>query len=100
MSDKVLWEDTPDKRVWFIRNGNNLIIETEWKVDAVLDANKSAQADFSRSGSMGDLVQVATIPTGMYWDWHAQGILDDDAAFARRLNDSDFQHLRTNTIRV
>ncbi len=100
MSERILWEDTPDKRVWFIRSGENLIIETEWKIDAVLDANKSKQADFSSTSGMGDMVQVASIPTGMYWDWHAKGILDDDAAFARRLNDSDYQHLRTNNIKV
>jgi hypothetical protein len=100
VSEKILWEDTPDKRVWFIRTGEHLIIETEWKVDAVLDANKSAQASFSKSSGLGEMVQVATIPTGMYWDWQKQGILDDDAAFKRRLNDSDFQHLRTNTLKV
>lgn len=100
MNEKILWEDTPDKRVWFIREGDNLIIETEWKVDAVLDANKGKQADFSNTGALGDFVQVASIPTGMYWDWHKQGILDDDAALKRRLNDSDFQHLRTNNLKV
>ncbi len=100
MNEKILWEDTPDKRVWFIREGDNLIIETEWKVDAVLDANKSKQADFSSTGALGDIVQVASIPTGMYWDWHKKGILDDDAALKRRLNDSDFQHLRTNNLKV
>ena len=30
MSERILWEDTPDKRVWFIRNGEHLIIDTEW----------------------------------------------------------------------
>lgn len=100
MNEKILWEDTPDKRVWFIRQGENLIIETEWKIDAVLDANKSRQADFSKASALGDIVQVASIPQGMYWDWHKQGILDDDAALRRRLNDSDFLHLRTNSLRV
>ena len=100
MNEKILWEDTPDKRVWFIRQGDHLIIETEWKIDAVLDANKSKQADFSKASALGDIVQVASIPTGMYWDWHKQGIIDDDAALKRRLNDSDFQHLRTNNLKV
>lgn len=100
MSERLLWEETPDKRVWFIRNGENLIIETEWKVDALLDANKSAQVDFSKTSALGDMVKVASIPTGMYWDWHKQGILDDDAAFKRRLNDGDFQHIRTNNLKV
>ncbi|MGY6283614.1 hypothetical protein ACXIT0_12010 [Methylorubrum extorquens] len=100
MSERILWEDSPERRIWFIRSGEHLIIETEWKVDAVLDANKSKQADFSKASSLGDMVQVASIPTGMYWDWQKQGILDDDAAFKRRLNDSDFQHLRTNSLKV
>lgn len=100
MSDRVLWEDTGDKRVWFIRDGDNMIIETEWNVDAVLDANKSAQADFSKTTKQSELVQVATIPTGMYWDWYRQGIVNDDEAFKRRLNDSDFRHVRTNSLRV
>ena len=100
VNEKFLWEDTPDKRVWFIRDGDKIIIETERKIDVVLDANKRAQADFSRTSGLGDMAKVATIPTGLYWDWHKQGILDDDAAFKRRINSSDFQHLRTNTLKV
>ena len=100
MNEKNLLEDTPHKRVWLIRDGDYMIFETEWKIDAVLDLNKSKQADFSKAGGLGDIVQVASIPQGMYWDWHKQGILDDDAALRRRLNDSDFQHLRTNSLKV
>jgi hypothetical protein len=100
VSEKILWEDAPDKRVWFIRDGEHMIIETEWKIDALLDANKAKQVDFSRTSKLGEMVQVASIPTGMYWDWQKQGILDDDAAFRRRINSSDFQHLRTNNLKV
>ncbi|WP_342162550.1 hypothetical protein [Methylobacterium sp. SD21] len=73
---------------------------TEYKVDALLDANKRKQVDFSNTSALGDMVQVASIPNAMYWDWHKQGILDDEAAFARKLNDSSLQHIRTNNLRV
>jgi hypothetical protein len=100
VSEKILWEQTPEKRVWFIRNGEHLVIETEWTVDSLLDDNKAKQADYSSTGKLGEMVQVASIPTGMYWDWQRQGILDDDAAFRRRINSSDYQHLRTNNLKV
>jgi hypothetical protein len=84
-----------------IHDGDHLIIETEWlNVDLVLDANKSAQADFSRTSGLGEVVHVAEIPKGLYWDWHDKGILDDDVALSRHLNDSDYRHLRTNSLRV
>lgn len=101
MTDKVLWEDTAEKQTWFIRDGDKLIIETIWKdVSPILDANKAAQADFSATSKLGELVRVAEIPPGLYWDWQRQGILDDDAAFNRRMNDSNYQHLRTNSLKL
>ena len=100
MNEKILWESTPSKDVWLIREGDNLVIETEWKVDALLDANRSMQADFSKNSKLGEFVQVASIPEGMYWDWQKAGIVNDDAAFRRRLNSSDYAHLRTNSLKV
>ncbi|MDV2988247.1 UNVERIFIED_CONTAM: hypothetical protein Q9R58_28560 [Methylobacteriaceae bacterium AG10] len=100
MSDRVLFEKTDDREVWFVRDGDNMIIETITKVDALFDANRSAQADFSRTSGLGSMVRVASLPPEMHWEWHKQGIMEDSKALKRRLNDSDYQHLRTNSLRV
>ncbi|MFJ7438233.1 hypothetical protein ACIQW5_11305 [Methylorubrum thiocyanatum] len=100
MSDRVLFEKTADREVWLIRDGDNMIIETITKVDDIFDANRSKQADFSRNAGLGSMPQVATIPVGMFFEWQKEGIVDDPAAYKRRLNDIDYQHLRTNSLKL
>lgn len=100
MNDRVLFEKTADREVWLIRDGDKMIIETITKVADLFDANRSAQADFSRTSGLGSMVKVASIPTGMHMEWQKAGIADDSAALKRRLNDSDYQHLRTNSLKL
>lgn len=97
----LLWEDDADKTVWLIRDGDRIVIQTQWKnLQAVLDANAAEAAAFNASGSHGDLVKVATIPNGIYYDWKQKGYTDDAAKMARLLNDGDHSKLRTNSWRL
>ena len=93
--------DDADKTVWFIRDGEKIIIQTNWKnLQAVLDANAREAAEFNATGKMGDLVKVATIPNGIYYDWKSKGYTDDPEKMARLLNDADYGKLRTNGLRI
>jgi hypothetical protein len=77
--------------------GDKMIVTTEWKsVQALLDSNANESADFNQTGKHGDIVKVAGIPIGLYFDWKRQGITDDPEALRRRLNDRDFSKFRTN----
>lgn len=97
----LLLEDTHDYTVWLIRDDDKIIIQTDWKnVQALLDANAAEAAEFNRTGNHGNMVKVAGIPIGLYFDWLRQGITDDPEAMRRRLNDSDFSKFRTNNWRL
>lgn len=100
-SNVLLWEDDADKQVWLIRDGDKIITKTYWKnLQAVLDANAREAAEFNATGKMGDLVKVATIPNGIYYDWKAKGYTDDPEKMKRLLNDADYGKLRTNGLRL
>lgn len=95
----ILWEETPEYRVWLTRDGDKLIITTEYNDDlvkALLDQNQREANAFNSSGSHGPIVKVASIPTGLYQEWKRQGITDDPEAMRRRLNDADYRKFRTN----
>lgn len=93
----ICWEDTPDYTVWLTRDGDKMVVTTEYKnVAALLDANQAEANDFNQTGKHGDVVKVAGIPIGLYFDWKRQGITDDPEALRRRLNNGDFSKFRTN----
>lgn len=100
-SNVILWSDDADKTVWLIRDGDKIVIQTNWKnLKAVLDANAREAAEFNATGKMNDLVKVATIPNGIYYDWKSKGYTDDPEKMKRLLNDADYAKLRTNGLRL
>lgn len=93
--------DDRDKTVYVTRDGDLMYVTTEWKnLSAVLEANARAASEFSKTQKLGDMERVASIPLGVYHQWAAEGIMEDDKALARRLNDSDFSKFRTNNLKV
>lgn len=96
----IVVEQTATYREIWTRQDDKIYIERTRYVDAILDDNKRAQNEFSRTSALGDMVRVASIPKQMHFEWEAEGILDDETALARRLNDSDYQYFRTNSLRV
>lgn len=96
-TDRILWEDTPTRRVWLIRDGDKIYIDTEDKVDVIIDENQRIANDFSYTGSHGDIVQVAGVPSALYFDLLRQGKTEDREAYRRFLNDPDYAKFRTNS---
>ena len=100
-SGTLLWEDDADKTVWLIRQGDEIHVRTEWKnLQALVDANAREAAEFSRSGRLGEMVKVASIPNAIYYDWKEKGYTEDPTKMARLLNDGDYGKFRTNNLRV
>lgn len=97
----LLWEDTPSKTVWLMRDGDKMYMHTEWKnIRGMLDDNANAAAAFNATGKLDELVRVASIPIGVHYQWSKEGITEDETAIARRLNDGDYKKFRTNNLRV
>lgn len=88
------------KTVWITREGDQMYTTTEWNIDKLLEVNAASANSFSRTGGLGELQQVASVPVGIYQQWDKEGIVDDPDAFARRLNNGDFAKFRTNNLRV
>lgn len=74
-------------------------LETVQQVDDVLDANKRDYND-AQTGWKGDMHKVASIPMTLYLDLKRQGILDDQAALKRWLNDPGNRYFRTKPGKV
>lgn len=74
-------------------------IETEQKVDDLLDANRRQYND-STDAYKGDMHKVASIPMNIYMDLKQKGIIDDPAAFKQWLNDPENRYFRTKPGRV
>jgi len=68
-------------------------ITAEQDVNTVLEANKQAYND--ASDRHGEWSKVASIPMVIYMDLKAKGIVDDQAAMKRWLNDPDNRFFRT-----
>ncbi|NTB86855.1 hypothetical protein [Agrobacterium tumefaciens] len=95
--DRFIFKETNDVRIDFVRRGDEIHIETYYKtMQAVFDENASLAADFSKNTQLSNLERVASIPTGLYYEWSKEGIIDDPERLKRRLNDSDFAKVRTN----
>lgn len=67
---------------------------------AVMEANKEAAKDYSRSGGIKNNTHVAAIPATVYAELQASGITDDASDFKKWLNDSDNAWVRTNNLKV
>lgn len=68
-------------------------VTAEQDVTAVLEANKKAFNDAPER--YGEWARVAQIPMVIYLDLKKKGILDDQAALKRWLNDPDNRLFRT-----
>lgn len=68
-------------------------ITAEQEVEDVVEANKRLYNDAPER--WGDWNRVAQIPMTIFWDLKKKGILDDQAALKRWLNDPDNRFFRT-----
>lgn len=76
-------------------------IETVQDVEPTAVSNRLKRNYFDeRAGWKGDMHHVASIPNVVLWDLQRKGILDDEKALARWLNDPDNRWCRTRPGRV
>lgn len=68
-------------------------ITAEQDVSNVIESNKRMYND--ANGKHGEWTRVASIPMVIYMDLKAKGILDDQAAMKKWLNDPDNKYFRT-----
>ncbi|MBN7809108.1 hypothetical protein JZX86_27700 [Agrobacterium rosae] len=97
---RVVYDDANKTVVW-TRSGNQVIEDTYHKnFQSLLDENQAEANAFSRSGKLGENVKLASVPMSVHMDMQAKGILDDEKAFARFLNDPDFAKFRVNNLKA
>ena len=78
-----------------------VVIDTAQHVDDIVEAAKGHHRMFDeRSNWKGDLHRVASIPLTILFDLQRKGILDDEVAFKKWLNDPDNAVFRTRPGRV
>lgn len=86
---------------WFHWNDDETFtIQTEQPVDDLIEANKANFNQFSSGRdhwgeAIGHKTRVASIPMNVYQDLKKRGILQDQAALKRWLNDPDNAVFRT-----
>ncbi|MFZ9767192.1 MAG: hypothetical protein ACO3C4_01710 [Candidatus Limnocylindrus sp.] len=75
-------------------------IETVQDVQPLIDQNTALRNEVTRLDRWGDGKKVADIPLHIFWDLKTKGILDDQAALRRWLNDPSNVAFRTFPGRV
>lgn len=96
----LAWENE-DTATYYLRNGNTVVKRVFHKtVAAVMAANAEEAKHFSRTGGLKNNTKVASMPTSVYLDLHAQGITEDPTEFKKFLNHSDNTGFRVNNVRV
>lgn len=76
------------------------VIETVQNVDLILEANKDSFNSIDEKARWGDGKMIARIPLNLYYDLKQKGVVDDEAAFRRWLNDSENRFFRTRPGKV
>ncbi len=83
-------------------DGNTFSIETVADVEPIIEDNKTLFNGESSKGRnwKGDMHRVASIPMLTYMDLQSKGILDDEKALSKWLNDPENRFYRTKGGRV
>ena len=81
-------------RYWHVKDNGEYVIETVQKVD-VDEANTRARNATDKRTKWGEMARVASIPLSVYYELKRQGIVDDQKAFKKWLNDPDNRVFRT-----
>ena len=81
-------------RYWHVKDNGEYVIETVQELD-VDESNKRARNSTDKRTKWGDMSRVASIPLSVFYDLKRQGIVDDQKAFKKWLNDPDNRVFRT-----
>lgn len=96
MSKRIFDTDplTGITRYWHVKSNGEYVIETVQELD-VDESNKRARNSTDKRTKWGDMSKVASIPLSVFYDLKRQGIVDDQKAFKKWLNDPDNRVFRT-----
>lgn len=81
-------------RYWHVKSNGEYVIETVQELD-VDESNTRARNSTDKRTKWGDMSRVASIPLSVFYDLKRQGIVDDQKAFKKWLNDPDNRVFRT-----
>lgn len=99
---KILMDRDPVAKsasTW-VEEGDEVIIHNVQDAQPIIDANKAEFNQKKRSTPYGEMERVASLPLTVYFDLQRRGILDDEKAFRRWLNDPDNSAFRTRPGKV
>ena len=103
----TLLDVTPGRhQVFHEEPDDTFTLETRQAAQAIVDANKRKFNDYGDKlsvGKRGDWHQVASIPTTVMEQWIKEtngAILDDPKLLAAKLNDPDWQLLKTSPTNI
>jgi hypothetical protein len=92
---------TAIRKIWHEDTDGRVHLQTEHDVtDIVEDAKGFHNLHDERSPWKGDMHRVASIPMPLFMELQKQGIIDDQKAFKRWLNERDNRVFRTRPGRV
>lgn len=97
MSDKIISDESGTTGIvtkfHYDADKDEAIIEKTQDVSSIIEANK---AEFNAAPERwGEFTKVGSIPLSVYYELERQGILHDQKALAKWLNDPDNRAFRT-----
>ena len=84
----------------FHEEGDEYVVDSAHDVTEIIEANKASMAVHDEHERWGDISRVASIPMALYMQLQKEGIVDDEKAFKRWLNDPENWYFRTRFGRV
>ena len=99
---KILSHDsmTGITKYWTDNGDGTYTVETDQDMTAIIESNKKQHNATDKHTKHGEWSKVASIPMTVYYDLKQKGILDDQKAFQRWLNDPDNKYFRTRVGKV
>jgi hypothetical protein len=81
-------------------DGDTYILENVQDAEDIVETNRALKNLYDERTPFADMERVASIPLVVYMDLEKRGIIDDDAAFRKWLNDKDNEFFRTRPGRI
>lgn len=87
-------------KYWHDNQDGTVTIESDQDVKAIMEANQFGRKEVDKHAKWGEMTRVASIPLTLYYELQKKGILDDQAAMKKWLNDPDNELFRTRKGKV
>ncbi len=87
-------------KYWHDNGDGSVTMETQQDTRAIEQANYAHRNNIDKHDKWGEMSRVASIPLTVYYDLKQKGILDDQAALKKWLNDPENELFRTRKGKV